>query len=198
MELLGNKLRKLIKSQYKTLKEFYEKLVELHGNIDSINRFTLTRILKNKSVISERSLLQISNVLMIGPSALRKGTDQENTIQSEINEGYKYNDKAQLKILRKDLPFIVKKLNLVKGGKTDSDFDSDDKQESLKWVYILIGKVNVIVKEPGETKKFSLHRGQEVSFDARNPHHIENVSGKNSVCLIIHFPAENSIFFSAN
>ncbi len=194
MEQIGNKIRRMILKKFNTIKEFYDKLVELNGDT-AINRFSLTRILKNRVIVRERSLLQIAHVLLVRTSSLREGTDQEKSPIIQEEAGYKYNDKAKLKILENKLPFVIKQLTLKKGGRTDIEQDAKDKKESLKWIYILIGKVKVVVKGPSGLTKKVLHKRQRMSFDGRLPHHFENLSGRTSMCLIIHYPAENSIFY---
>ena len=76
-----------------------------------------------------------------------------------------------------------------------SDEEQDDQRatESLKWIFIMKGKVNVIIKGANGETKHMLTEGQGFSFDARQKHYFENLFIKTSKILIIHYPAANNI-----
>jgi transcriptional regulator with XRE-family HTH domain len=85
---------------------------------------------------------------------------------------------------------------IIPKNRLSTDIEQDDPKavESLKWVFVMKGKVNIIIN-PGKTEtKQTLPEGQRFSFDARQPHYFENLSMKISRILIIHYPAANNIF----
>ena len=82
--------------------------------------------------------------------------------------------------------------------RTDKEQDNPKAPESLKWVMVLIGKINLIITNNDVETKKTLTEGQGYSFDARQLHCFENISTGSSKVLIIHYPASNSIFYQEN
>lgn len=193
MELIGQKIRRLIKKNYKTIKMFYAELMGMFGE-SSIDRSTLTRLLKNQVVVRERTLNQIAIVLGVKTSFLREGTDVEVTDVAETEALFTYNDTATLKILEKNLPFATTQLSLKRNGRTSEEQDSTDCKDSLKWIFVVVGKIELTIKTPQGKETRTLHKSQRTWFDARNLHTIRNLSKSTSVCLIIHYPAKNNVF----
>ena len=306
MELIGNKIKRLIKEKgYTKVNNFHKKIKELYG-ARAFARFTLTRILENRVNVREATLQQIATALLVKASTIREGTNAENLEEMPEEKSYTYSGGSELQILEKDLPFVIKQLtlrndtfmftadefiandvplgmesldkfpssallgaiekagitmpnkdkvrgdlyklncilkmknlhnkfpklklphdatNLIKREKlskkdliqlnrhilesafphqcpkipknrlcTDIEQDDPKATESLKWIIVMKGKINVyITGSGGETKK-TLAEGQRLSFDARQPHYFENLSMKISRVLIIHYPAANNIF----
>jgi transcriptional regulator with XRE-family HTH domain len=77
---------------------------------------------------------------------------------------------------------------------TDIEQDDPKAVESLKWIFVMKGRVNVVINPGSAETKQTLPEGQRFSFDARQPHYFENLSKKISRILIIHYPASNNIF----
>jgi transcriptional regulator with XRE-family HTH domain len=194
MEKIGDKIKRTIKEKgFKTIKAFYARLTDIYGR-SAINRSTLTRLLKGQVEVRERTLNQIAIILGVKTSFLREGTDAEVSAIDKPEGIFTYNDKATLKILQKGLPFTAEQLALKVGGRTADLQDSAEAKESLKWIYVLVGKINVVIKEDDSEKIQTLHKSQNTYFDARKLHRIENVSKSTSLCLCIHYPAANSKF----
>ncbi len=196
MEKIGIKIRRVIKETgFKTMKSFYERLTEIYGK-SAINRSTLTRLLKGQVEARERTLNQIAIILDVKTSFLREGTDAEVSASVKPEGIFTYNNKAALKILHKNLPFVPEQLTLKIGGRTADLQDSADAQESLKWIYVLVGRVNVVITGYEGTTTQTLHKSQNFYFDARQKHYFENASQSTSLCLCLHYPAVNSQFSS--
>ncbi|MBF0485588.1 MAG: helix-turn-helix domain-containing protein [Candidatus Omnitrophica bacterium] len=197
MEKIGGKIRRLIKEGgYATIKDFYSRLAGTFEKT-AIDRSTLTRLLKNQVVVRERTLNQIAIILGVKTSALREGTTAEVSAISEPEGIFTYNDKAALKILDRNLPFATTQLILKAGGQTSPEQDRKDAKKSLKWIFVLVGKIDVVIKSPRGEEVKTLHKSQRASFDARQVHYIKNVSQSTSVCLIVHYPADNNVFYSS-
>ena len=195
MNTIGSKIRQLIKDNgYKTVKDFYLKLKEIYGK-SCINRSTLTRLLKDQVEVRERTLNQIAIILNVKTSSLREGTNAEISADTSTTTSFRFNDKASLRILKKGLPFGVEQLSLKTEGRTADMQDDINAKESLKWIYILVGKINVVIKKDDGWDIIALHKSQSMDFDARKLHYIANASKSTSMCLITHYPAENSSFY---
>ncbi len=198
MEKLGDKIRRLIKEKgYRTIQDFYSELVRTFEQ-SHIDRSTLTRLLKNKVDVRERTLIQIAIILGVKTSFLREGTNAEVSAIKEPDGIFTYSEKAATRILDRDLPFITERLRLRPGGRTPELQDPPAAPESCKWVFVLMGRIRVVIKDDNGEKKIVLHRSQKLSFDARRLHYFENVSGNTSLCLIIHYPARNNTFSQTN
>jgi len=306
MELIGDKIQKLIKEKgYAKPVHFYKKLKELYG-AQAFARFTLTRILKNKVNVRETTLQQIATTLLIKTSDIRKGTNAENIEAIPEEKKYAYSGGSELQILEKNLPFVVKQLTLrnisyrfmedefipndlnldpehlnrfpasallneiKKAGikipdrekardaiyklncilktenlrnkfknttlppeaanligrkkllkmeltqlnriileaafpnlcpkipvnklRTDTEQDDPKASESLKWIFVTKGKINVFIEGKNGKITQTLAESEKYSLDARQPHYFENLSKKVSKVLIIHYPATNNIF----
>ena len=81
---------------------------------------------------------------------------------------------------------------------TDPEKDDPKATESLKWVFVMKGKINLIFLNNGLETRKTLTDGQGYSFDARQLHCFENIATKTSRVLIIHYPAANNIFYEQN
>jgi len=189
METVGQKIRQLIQEKgYKTVKDFYSKLTAIYGK-SSINRSTLTRLLKNQVIVRERTLNQIAIILGVKTSFLREGTNAEVSAIKDPESIFTYNDKASSRILRRNLPFNVEQITLKSGGRTADLQDSPEAPRSLKWIFVLVGKINVVLKGTAGIEIRPLHKSQDTCFDAQQLHHIENASKSTSICLSIHYPS---------
>jgi len=189
METVGQKIRQLIQEKgYKTVKDFYSKLTEIYGKT-SINRSTLTRLLKDQVIVRERTLNQIAIILGVKTSFLREGTTAEVSAIKDPESIFTYNDKASSRILKRNLPFSVEQITLRSGGRTADLQDSPEAKGSLKWIFVLVGRINVFIKGTAGEERRPLHKSQDTHFDAQQLHHIENASKSTSICLAIHYPS---------
>ncbi len=195
---LGEKILEHIhKCGYKTLNSFHAELSSVFED-KAITRRTLTRLVNNRVEVREHTLNQVAVILGVKTSILREGTDAE-IVGADQTEGlFTYNEKAVLHSFRKNLPFVPEKLILRSGGRTSEEQDRTDAKESLKWFFVTMGKVNLVIKEPLGDEKRTFHKGEEFVFDARKLHYFESASLRPSVVLIIHYPAQNSDFYSAS
>lgn len=194
MEQIGSKIKRLIKAAgFEKPKDFHKKILELNGT-QAFRRFTLTRILNNKAMPIEKSVLQIANALLMTSTALREGTNAEIHTKLSQDVSYSYAGGSFLRLIEKNSYFVAKILTLKKLDTTDWEQDDPATKKSLKWIFVLIGKINIVIKGPnGEIKNTLLPR-QAYSFDARQSHRIQNLSKRTSQVQIIHCPAENNIF----
>jgi len=196
MEPIGKKIRRMIRDKgFRTVKDFYQVLSSTFEQT-AINRSTLTRILKDRVEVRERSLNQIALILGVRTSALREGTNAEVSAMAQPERVFTYNDKAAARVLETGLPFMALRLTLKKAGRTAPEQDSSECTQSVKWVYILVGKIKVIVEGADGERTTTLHKSQAWSFDARRRHHFENASANTSLGLIIHHPARNNRLFT--
>ena len=189
MQTVGQKIRQLIKEKgYYTVKNFYSRLIAVYGK-RSINRSTLTRLLKDQVIVRERTLNQIAIILGVKTSFLREGTDAEVSAIKDPESIFTYNEKASSRILKRDLPFTVEQVTLKASGRTADMQDSPHAKGSLKWIFVLVGKVNVIIEGNNRKDVRPLHKSQDTHFDAQLLHRIENASKSTSICLSIHYPS---------
>jgi hypothetical protein len=59
-----------------------------------------------------------------------------------------------------------------------------------------MGRVNLVIKGPLGEEKRAFHKGEEFVFDARQLHYFESAFKRPSVILIVHYPSQNSDFYS--
>jgi hypothetical protein len=78
--------------------------------------------------------------------------------------------------------------------RTDTEQDDPKASESLKWIFVTKGKINVFIEGKNGRITQTLAESEKYSLDARQPHYFENLSKKVSKVLIIHYPATNNIF----
>jgi hypothetical protein len=196
METIGKKIRGLIRNKgYRTIKDFYKDLSGTFAH-SAINRSTLTRTLKDQVEVRERTLNQLALILGVKTSSLREGTNAQVDAAVPSERVFTYNEGASLKILDKELPFVTGQLMLKKNGRTTEEQDNGNETESLKWVFVLVGKIKAVVQGPDGSRIVTLHKSQKFSFDARQRHHFENASANTSLALIIHYPAANNRLFA--
>jgi len=96
-------------------------------------------------------------------------------------------------VLETAFPDLCPKINQDR-MRTDPEQDNPSAPESLKWVTVMIGKINLIITNNGVETKKALTEGQGYSFDARQLHCFENISPRPSKVLIVHSPAANSVY----
>jgi hypothetical protein len=193
---LGEKILQNIHERgYRTLNEFHAELVSVFED-KAITRRTLTRLVNNRVLVREHTLNQVAVILGIKTSTLREGTDAEVKDAEQMTGIFTYNEKAVLHSFRKSLPFVPEKLVLRSGGRTSEEQDRPDARESLKWFFVIMGRVNLVTKGPLGEEKRSFHKGEEFVFDARQLHCFESAFKRPSVIIIIHYPAQNSDFYS--
>lgn len=193
--LLSEKIKYLIQQAgYKKPGAFYKELCKIHEN-EAIDRKTFYNLLRGEGHPYERTLFQIGTLLKVTNTELRQGTDQETQPLAESNDyisKYSYNDKAALYAYHVKAPFLPLKLHLKAGAQTSEDRDSPEAKESVKLVWVIVGKITLVVKYPSGEERHALHNGQLLTFDARNSHYFINNSKNNAIVHIIHSPAENN------
>lgn len=304
MELLCDKIKRLIKENgYAKPTDFYAKIKEIYPE-QAVSIMSLYRILDNKiTTIQRKTLSQIATALMIKVSDLKKGTDAEFIKESTEEKGFVYSGGSSLKILEKNLPFVIKQLTLKNTScrfledefkdakptmlstealldaieqaglpmpdkfkyrgdfnkldyflkmknlhtkfpklklppeavkltqqktlnksermklnrlvleaafphqcpkipknrlRTDIEQDDPNAKESLKWVFVTSGRMNIIIEGKDEEIKKTIVKDEGFSFDARQRHCFENLSLRATKALIIHYPALNNIFYDPN
>lgn len=202
MMTIGEKVRKLVQEAgYKKPGAFYKAMAALHEQ-ETITVRTFYNLLHDRTPPREHTLNQVALVLGIKTSELRMGTDREIKSPPEGEQyihtsRYSYNPLANLFTYNIKAPFLPLKLILRAGGQTTEEYDSPDAKESIKFVWVIIGKITVVVKGQFGAEKHQLHNGQTFIFDARQPHYFINESKSNSIVHIIHHPAQNnSLHFS--
>ena len=194
---LGDKIRRLIKeSRYKNISAFHRELVSIFED-KAVNCRTLSQIINNHARARERTLNQIAIILGMRTSELRAGTESEQLEQEETLGAFTYNDKAVLRALENDLPFMPCKLILKRGGQTTEEQDPPEGPRAVKWCTVIMGGVNLFVTGAVGEEKKTFYKGAAFSFDARQRHYFENAYKGTSVLYIIHSPAQNSDLYLA-
>jgi mannose-6-phosphate isomerase-like protein (cupin superfamily) len=199
MMTIGEKTQTLIKQAgYKKPSVFYKAMRTLYEE-NTINLKTFYNLLHDRIPPRERTLFQVAALLKITTTELRKGTDQElkpDLDEKKVYSGkHTYNDRAHLYGYHVKAPFMPLKLHLKAGGQTPEDYDSPAAKESQKLVWMIVGKMIVVIKTEAGEERRELHNGQMTSFDARQKHYFINGSKTNSVAHIIHYPAENNALY---
>jgi hypothetical protein len=190
---LGQKIRQLIKERnYRRIEDFYLALCECFG-AQAINRRTLTRLLKDRVVVKDRTLNQIAIMLDVPTSSLRE--DAPGARPAGSVSTFEYNKDALIQGLRKDLPFAPEKLILRPGGRTSREQDKSDSPESVKWFVVSRGAVTLVREAVGGEERRTFRSDEEFAFDARQTHYFENADKRTSVAYIIHYPTRNSSLF---
>lgn len=192
---LGERIRQLIKeSRYKSISAFHRELVSIFEE-KAVNCRTLSQIINNHARARERTLNQIAIILGVGTSELRSGTDSEQLEAEETLGAFTYNEKAVLRALENNLPFMPCKLVLKRGGKTSMEQDRADEQVSVKWCAVIMGGVTVFTTGSLGEEKRTFYKGATFSFDARQCHYFENAYKGTTVLYVIHSPAGNSSLY---
>jgi hypothetical protein len=194
---LGQKIRHLIRERkYSRIEDFYNALVNCFGP-QAINRRTLTRLLKDRVIVKDRTLNQIAIILDVPTSSLREDAAAPADTLPSIST-FEYNKDAVIHGLRKDLPFAPERLLLRPGGRTSREQDRTDCPESVKWFVIAKGAVTLVIEGPlGEARR-TFKIDEEFAFDARQAHYFENANKRASMVYIIHYPTKNSDLFLFN
>lgn len=192
---LGKKIRQLIKEGgYKKIEDFYIALVNFFG-AQAINRRTLTRLLKDRVVVTDRTLNQIAILLDVPTTSLREDTSAANKNPIKSVSTFEYNKNAIIHGLRKDLPFAPEKLVLRASGRTSREQDRTDARESVKWFVVTRGMVTLVREGMGGDERKTFGADEDFAFDGRQAHYFENAHKRLSVIYIIHYPTQNSDLF---
>lgn len=184
------KITKIRREKGLKVKDLHNKLREIFGN-KALSYRTLLRLEKGHTDGRGSSLYQVCLGLGITLEELKKGTQGEVGVADYIKKnsrkgGYVYNEKAFTEILTgPKRKFLALELTLEPKGKTKIERDPEGKEKFEKWIYVLRGKMNCLVKGV----KFSLGKGDCISFDSSLAHWFENDSSQRASCLIIQNPA---------
>lgn len=183
------KITKLRKDKKLKISDLHNRLRELFGD-KTLSYRTLLRIEKGHTDGRSSSLEQICMGLGVSLRELREGTQEEFTIADFIKkherEGrYVYNEKAAAEILTgAKRKFLALELVLEKGAKTKIEKDPETPEGFEKWIYVLMGRIDCIVRNV----RFSLKKGDSISFNSSLPHYFENNSPQRSRCIIVQNP----------
>jgi hypothetical protein len=186
---LAEKILQLIQqSEFKNLTAFHKAIEEYFGEA-AITYKTLIRTVHGETEVRENSLFQIASLLGKKTAEIREGTDSEISEKNSALDTYKYNDKAELTKLNKNLPFSPQKITIKPGGQTTPEQDPPKKGEFIKWVNILFGEVSLIIERKLDIETKLLKREDCYCFDSTQLHHFENHSAKHvAKILLIHYP----------
>lgn len=199
MQTLGEKIKNLIQQAgYKKPGAFYNAMLATNAQ-DVMDRKTFYNLLHDRIPPRERTLFQVAILLNTTTSELRRDTNHEipaTLDEKKVYSGrYSYNDRAHLYGYHVKAPFMPLRLHLKEGGQTPEDRDSPDAKESLKLIWVIVGKITVVIKTTDGEERRELHNGQMTTFDARQTHYFINGSKTNSIAHIIHYPAENNALY---
>lgn len=194
---IGEKIKALIKQAgHNKPGTFYKVIHTLYGK-NAIDLKTYYNLLHACSP-REKTLQQISGALKITISDLCSGTDREIRYEGPVPgqphiTAHTFNSKATIFSYQVKAPFLPLRLHLKAGGQTSEEHDSPDTAESVKLVWVIVGKIAVVIKTKAGEERRELHNGQVTTFDARQRHYYINRSKTNSIAHIIHYPSKNVI-----
>jgi transcriptional regulator with XRE-family HTH domain len=193
---LHEKIKEIRQEKSLSLKELHRLIIN-NFKESAVTYRTLQRIESGDTDGRGISLHQISTALNMSLAELKKDTEEESRPTDFIKRNkrlgrYLYNEKAYAEILvRQNRNFLVSELILKPGGKTRLEQDPQEIAEFEKYVYCLKGEVVCFVGQ----EKFSLKRGDGLSFKSTLPHWFENPSAikktgskKEARCLIFQSP----------
>lgn len=214
---LYEKIKKIRREKGLSLRELH-RLMRNDFKEGTITYRTIQRIEGGDTDGKGSSLHQICAALGISLSELKKDTEEENNPVDLIKKNkrlgrYVFNENAYAELLiRQNRNFMVSELVLRPNGKTKLEQDpvlhsggnmaEQLKQSSTKdnfdisiweeyeplrfekYVYCLKGTVACYV----EKNKFTLRKGDGLSFESAQPHWFENLSHKESRCIIFQNP----------
>lgn len=214
---LHEKIKKVRLEKDLSLKELHRLMLNDFKE-GTITYRTLQRIEAGDTDGKGSSLHQICTALGISLSELRKDTEEENKPVDLIKRNkrlgrYVFNEKVYADLLmRQNRNFMAQELVLGPQGKTKLEQDpelilEEGKTEQIKqilmslnlqapvleeykilkfekYVYCLRGTVACYIGKD----KYILKKGDGLSFESSNPHWFENLSKKESRCLIFQNP----------
>ena len=188
---LHEKLRRIRQDKNLPLKGLYAKIKEIFGEKTAFTYRTLQRIQAGQSDGKGVSLYQISTALGLTLKELKQGTEADEPsfaecVRKQKSKGrYIYSKSAMAEILTAPrTEFLALELLLEPRSKTKTEKDPQDTVKFKKWVYILICSLTCMVG----SKKYTLRKGDSLTFDSRLPHYFENKSGRKVRCIIIQNP----------
>ena len=186
---LYEKITQVRKQKKLSIAELHRKLLDLFGD-KTLSYRTLLRIEKGHTDGRVSSLEQICAALDLTLKQLREGTEEEFTIADYIKKQerqgkYTYNEKAFAEILTgSERKFLALELVLEKGAKTRIEKDPENGQNHEKWLYVLNGKLDCVIRNV----RFKLKKADAISFNSCLPHYFENNSAGKSRCIVIQIP----------
>lgn len=186
---LYQKITKIRKEKKLKITGLHNRLVDLFGG-NALSYRTLLRIEKGHTDGRASSLEQICMGLGVTLKELREGTEEEFTIADYIKkherEGkYIYNEKAFAEILTgAKRKFLALELVLEPGAKTKIEKDPETLEGFEKWIYVLMGRIDCVVRNV----RFTLKKGDSISFNSSLPHYFENNTSKITRCIFIQNP----------
>ena len=186
---LHQKITQLRKERGLKITDLHDKLKEIFGD-KALSYRTLLRIEKGYTDGRGSSLYQICLGLGILLKELREKTEEEFTIADYFKKNkrqgkYVYSYGAQAEILTgAKTSFLALELTLEKDSKTSIEKDPEGEKKFEKWLYVLRGSLRCVVKGV----KFTLKKGDCISFDSSLPHFFENTSSGQTRCIVVQNP----------
>lgn len=214
---LYEKIKNIRQEKGLSLKEL-RRLIVNYFRENAITYRTLQRIEAGDTDGKGSSLHQISTALGIPLGDLKKGTEEETRVIDVIKKNkrlgrYVFSEKAYADLLmRQNRNFMVMELVLKPQGKTKIEEDPQltlekEKNEEIKqilkslnleipaiedykilkfekYIYCLKGSIACYIAE----QRYVLRKGDGLSFESNHPHWFENISKKESRCLVVQNP----------
>lgn len=170
------------------LKDIQEKLLEVFGKKEALSYRTLLRAEKGEHEERDASIYQICIGLGVSLEEFTKGLVVEVADAKYIKHNNRrnksaYNENVFADILTpKTRKISAIELILSPKSKTGVLKDTAEKGRFEKFIYGVKGRIDCVIEE----KKFSLRKGDCLSFDSSFPHYFENKGSKKNRCLVIH------------
>lgn len=187
---LHEKINLVRKQQDLSTSDLHRRIQNLFGD-KAISFKTLQRIQWGWNDGKGQSLYQICMALGTTLQDLKSGTEEEKPAvdltrrKSPKGQYYYAPETAYAQILTPShLDFIAFNLVLEPGAATRLDKDPDGTIAYTKFLRVEKGTVKCLIAG----KKYTLHKGDSLSFDSRLPHTFENSSPKTSNCVLVQYP----------
>jgi transcriptional regulator with XRE-family HTH domain len=170
------------------LKDIQDKLISIFGKKEALSYRTLLRAEKGQHEERDSSIYQICIGLGVSLEEFTKGLVVEVGDAKYIKHNNRrnksiFNETAFADVLTpKTRKMSAIELILSPKGKTGILQDIGEKGKFEKFVYGVKGRIDCIIEE----KKFSLRKGDCLSFDSTFPHYFENRGTKKNRCLVIY------------
>jgi len=183
---LYEKIKKTREDLGLSLKDVFERGVEIFGKRKAISYRTLQRI-EDGSMAKFSSALKICCALGVPLNKLIENTEFEQRMvirKKERLDEYTFNDKAFASVISSpNRSFLSLELILEPLGKTTLEQSPSDKIYE-KWVYIVSGELVCNL----ENERFTLKSGDSISFDSSLPHYFENPTNKKCMAIVVQNP----------
>lgn len=183
------KIKQIRQEKRMSREDLYKRLQDIFGD-KAIAPNTIWRIESGLTSTRASSLHQLCIGLGVSLKELLDKIEVEPKLVDIVEKDkradqYIYNQKAQAEILTPhNRKFLAQELTLLPGGATRTEEDPIEVGKFEKLVYCLTGKVNCIIG----TQRYTLNKGDCLSFESNIPHYFENNSSRKAKCLIVQNP----------